>query len=370
MIETSSSGNQDHLETELQSLRHRIEQLEMLRQKKPARQLRRRLMGMLLIMGFAVLLLAVMGAQNKPDALFIDSNGNVGINQTNPQAPLDINGNAVVRGQMTVTGNEEVRGQIVGPLDVKDKAIFRARITPNDHISPDTGLVAGSSDFYFTDTQHRHTGLGNTTNFAAIENSQDYNALMILGRTTPLGRIVNLWDRVGIGMPQCNPQTVACAPQSSLDVRGDVQISGAINGEKPRMIFRIPATRGARWGVAERDIGPLCADEDGCHLKLVMQDVTNDQVKTVEEWIVIEQKGISNVQPGLRGYTRQSAGGESEWRLDTPELVTLFSPWNWCYAQNFRHEWAYGSRSAALRGTTIDIMCHPNINALVIIYDR
>jgi len=53
---------------------------------------------------------------------------------------------------------------------------------------------AGNSDLYFTKTDHNHTGFGNTPGYAAIENAANYGALMILGRSTPQGRIVKLWD--------------------------------------------------------------------------------------------------------------------------------------------------------------------------------
>jgi hypothetical protein len=371
MKESSEGSEVVGLETELQLLRDKVEQLEAQHAHQQGRPLRRRIAGILVAAVFAVLLLAVLGAQNKPDALFIDAKGNVGINQTSPQAPLDVNGNAVVRGQMTVDGNTEFKGQIIGPLDAKDKALFRRQMTRADTITPETGLVAGSSDLYFTDTKHSHSGLGNPTGFAAIENAQDYNALMILGRQTPRGRIVAMWDKVGINMGLCNPQTDACAPQAQLDVRGDIKVSGKINGEKPPIMYKLGATRPSpTWSHVDIDLGPYCADDDGCRIKLLMQDVTNDDVRTIDEWIIIKQRSISNVQAGLKGYTRQSGGGEAVWTLDTSAQQELFGPWNWCYAHNYHHENAYGRRSGALPGTHIAIMCHPNINARVILYDR
>ncbi|MBS0357417.1 MAG: hypothetical protein JSR83_26325 [Proteobacteria bacterium] len=62
-------------------------------------------------------------------------------------------------------------------------------------------IHAGGSDLYFTETGHRHTGFGNHAGYAALENDGgDYNALMILGRSTggPLGRVVKIWDNVFI----------------------------------------------------------------------------------------------------------------------------------------------------------------------------
>lgn len=58
-------------------------------------------------------------------------------------------------------------------------------------------IVAGGSDIYFTETDHIHTGFGNTTGYAAIENAKNFNALMILGRSTGIaneGRRVEVWD--------------------------------------------------------------------------------------------------------------------------------------------------------------------------------
>lgn len=59
-------------------------------------------------------------------------------------------------------------------------------------------IVAGNSDIYFMDTEHTHTGTGNAVGCAAIENAKNYNALMILGRTTgtaqDLKRCVKIWD--------------------------------------------------------------------------------------------------------------------------------------------------------------------------------
>ena len=60
-------------------------------------------------------------------------------------------------------------------------------------------LKVGGSDLYFTKIDHNHTGFGNTPGFAAIENTANFGALMILGRSVnPAGaavrRVVKLWD--------------------------------------------------------------------------------------------------------------------------------------------------------------------------------
>jgi len=71
-------------------------------------------------------------------------------------------------------------------------------LTPLGKLDVAGSIVAGNSDLYFTQTGHIHTGFGNTTGYAAIENASNYNALMLLGRNlgTPqaCNRHVEVWD--------------------------------------------------------------------------------------------------------------------------------------------------------------------------------
>jgi hypothetical protein len=106
MFEDSSYSD---LKREVQALRKRIEDLESGEARPKAggratwwRRLSKRPAWTLPLVIVAVLLaLGVLGAQSsKQDALFIDSNGNVGINQSKPQSPLDVNGNALFRGSL------------------------------------------------------------------------------------------------------------------------------------------------------------------------------------------------------------------------------------------------------------------------------
>jgi hypothetical protein len=88
--------------------------------------------------------------------------------------------------------------------------------TPQAKLDVRGAIRAGNSDIYFTRTDHDHTGIGNTSGFAAIENSANYDALMILGRTVstdPLRRVVKLWDFLEVN--------------GDVAVTGDITLSGA-----------------------------------------------------------------------------------------------------------------------------------------------
>ena len=70
--------------------------------------------------------------------------------------------------------------------------------TPQSTLDVRGGIYAGNSDIYFTRTDHKHSGIGNATGWAAIENASDFNALMLLGRNqgtpTAANRHVEVWD--------------------------------------------------------------------------------------------------------------------------------------------------------------------------------
>jgi hypothetical protein len=66
---------------------------------------------------------------------------------------------------------------------------------PDHKLDVRGAIAAGNSDIYFTHTNHKHTGIGNSAGYAAIENSVDYGTLIILGRAgTSVGRRVDVWD--------------------------------------------------------------------------------------------------------------------------------------------------------------------------------
>ena len=223
MSELYQEADYGEMKREMQALRKKIEELEAGQARlnsahrvARAPQILGRWNWLSLPVIVAVLLtLGALGAQSKPDALFIDQNGNIGINQTKPEAPLDVNGTAIFRGPLQansaldVNGNTALRGQL------QAKGI----IPPASQPLPDnSGVVIGDSDIYFSNTAHEHTGQGNRQGFAAIENdSKSYNALMIFGRNRSgkcCERTVALFDKLGIATAN---------PQAALDVKGEIR---------------------------------------------------------------------------------------------------------------------------------------------------
>jgi hypothetical protein len=159
------------------------------------------------------------------------SSGNVGIGTIDPKAKLHISGNAGIlnlegtdhayiqwfpqglangrkawvgfggAGTSALTiqndaGRMHIHGTELLYLLNKDGVIIGKEWGGNGNLTVQGSLYAGNSDIYFTKTDHNHTGIGNTAGYAAIENAANYNALMILGRTTggTPNRVVKLWD--------------------------------------------------------------------------------------------------------------------------------------------------------------------------------
>jgi hypothetical protein len=181
-------------------------------------------------------------------ALMPPGDGRVGVGTNNPQGKLDVNGFthtlglAVNKGSNTGVGrglylwrpndtNHVIysasptgkspanKPAVKGHWDARHRMRFRTAkgqgfLFENNQevavldIDADNGNVwmrgalrIGGSDLYFTETNHTHTGAGNKAGWAAIENSKNYGALMILGRTVstrPLKRVVKVWDELTV----------------------------------------------------------------------------------------------------------------------------------------------------------------------------
>jgi hypothetical protein len=149
---------------------------------------------------------------------------------------------------------------------------FKGDVDAAGQVKAGLAIQAGNSDIYFNKTDHLFTAASDVTGKAAIENSSNYNGLMILGRKTATGRLVRLWDRVGIG------GNTASSLDAPLDVKGEIRglpwrsaDYGWTQGQKPaartkmtrtdRSVCFLTAVTGYFYGGGERV--EIVADGDG-----------------------------------------------------------------------------------------------------------
>jgi hypothetical protein len=179
------------------------------------------------------------------ERMILTKEGNVGIGTTTPDDRLDIEGNVRINDKdMWLRGGADVNhgigwygpgkpfatkgldgpvlfgfsGGALGTTNGGQRMALRWDSAGN--VEVDGAIRAGNSDIYFTETNHNHTGTGNAAGFAAIENSVNFGALMILGRTmgsgNALNRTVKLWDSLEVNGP--------------LSVLGNITATGNIIG--------------------------------------------------------------------------------------------------------------------------------------------
>jgi len=164
----------------------------------------------------------------------VERGGNVGINTNDPVAYLHVNGNVLIGDQYeAVSGglwststaqfvlggshnagyNTSTKAKLVitgydnetttYPFYVEDEngnVDFYIKCAPATNGNLGTAqtfsrgpVYLGNSDIYFTKTNHDHSGVGNTSGYAAIENASNFGCLMILGRYgTSHGRNVEI----------------------------------------------------------------------------------------------------------------------------------------------------------------------------------
>ncbi len=222
----------------------------------------------------------------------IYAKGNVGIGTESPTAKLQVSGSVMIEGSNTlefggnVAGKEVNAGKIgygtftSGALDIVgagptwptrrvkifaeggltvagnvgigmetavEKLEVAGKVKATHFVGDGSGLTnltlngvstaihAGNSDLYFTKTDHQHTGFGNTQGYAAIENATNFDCLMILGRQTPTGRKIGLWDHVTVN------GTLTATRYLGINLAwGAVQQTDWINNWDAVMNYRVP----------------------------------------------------------------------------------------------------------------------------------
>jgi len=144
---------------------------------------------------------------------------------------------------------------------------------------------------------------------------------------------------------------------------------------KVPLVFEVYNPDTKTWACEDKNLTEYCGDEDGCNIRLELQHETdgNDQVRVIEENIFMEQPSMSNNRNiGTYGWTRQD-GGDYSWITGTNNRYTIFGPWDWTYAFNYKHQNCQGQGGVA--GSAWDdpykftFMSHPNVRTKVIIYD-
>ncbi len=144
----------------------------------------------------------------------------------------------------------------------------------------------------------------------------------------------------------------------------------------PPILTSVSGSDNVNWSCADVDLTEHCSDLDGCTANLHLQHKLdpNDMVRGIKEYLYFENALTSKAKgQGLNGYTRQSAGGEHGWITGTSGLYTLFAPWGWVGAYNYRPSFCPGQNgrnSAAHRNPyLITVASHPHVNAVVVIED-
>ena len=147
------------------------------------------------------------------------------------------------------------------------------------------------------------------------------------------------------------------------------------SGKEDPMVFVIEGTNS--YGCSgTKNLENHCGDFDGCDIRLQMQNTlsSDDEVRTIDEHIYMEEDLSKNNHDGTYGWTRQEGGGDYSWITGTENRYTIFSPWEWTFMFNYQHDWCpahtgYGNGPAFENHYEFEFMTRPHITTRVIIYD-
>lgn len=338
MSESPRGLNYNEMKAELQALRKKLEDLET---NQAALQVgahpaaRRRFPRRLITASISLApLLMVAGGllwgqqSGALQALFVNNKGDVGIGTNDPKHKLEVNGDALFRGPIGSYLGAALFGNVgIGMERHKDWPL----------------AIVGEWDYsnllLFMDSKKKEKYAINLDGggFNLWEKDPDSSRLSIEALT----------GRVGIGNNH---------PQAMLDVNGDAliqgnaTITGSINGEKPRFKLTIPAG-GTTWNTAVVDLKDLCGDDDGCHIKLLMQHKNfenNPPVRLITADLYMVQRTPNGP---IKGYTRSSGANnhEASWTLNNGSAATLLNTWSdWFSISNtyYPGDWFCGGKVA------------------------
>ncbi len=284
------------------------------------------------------------------------------------------------------------------------------------------GLEIGNSELVFTDADHPNSEAGMQLGHAAIFNDSTTNALIIRGRNSPASpgnRNVLISDNLRVeqnlqvgaredtGLLKAGNATIynslavgtinVLDPAKGLTVNGNATITGTLNGEKQPFRLTIQA-EGTRWHSAVVNLKDLCGDDDGCHIKLLMQHKnlnSNVSVRVRAADIFMVQQGANGP---IRGYTRSNTGDAQQvWTLNDGSNAQLLEGWgDWMTLTNTYHPEDSFCGGKVAQSSSTPAVCsqsrpygtgqnnwrngedsylvafrfHPDITATILIYDR
>ena len=206
--------------------------------------------------------------QSSDDALFIDKNGRVGIGTTTPGAELEVAGSTKISGSVGINR---------APADDQHLAIQPLE----DHIPLSVNDPSGTKKWLTVTAvgdvimNGGNVGIGTTDPGAKLE---------VSGNTKLNGNVIMDGGNVGIG---------TASPEVKLEVAGDARINGKVTryaryqrDDETESFYEISpryhlSLTGVNYGgrtktIPQDTLKALCADPDGCQVRLAMTRWASD----------------------------------------------------------------------------------------------